>query len=54
MEYPQKEVYFDQYCSKCVHKDEPETCDACDECLANPSNEYSHKPVRFEERSTNK
>ena len=50
MEDQYKEVYFDQYCKKCLHKDEDETGDACDECLANPSNINSHKPVNFKEK----
>ena len=45
-----KEVYFDQYCKKCKHGKEPETSDACDECLEHPQNLYSHKPVKFEEK----
>ena len=50
MEDQYKEVYFDQYCKKCLYKDEDETNDACDECLANPSNINSHKPVNFKEK----
>ena len=46
-----KEVYFDQYCTKCKHSKEPETSDACDECLEHPQNLYSHKPLRFETKS---
>lgn len=45
-----KEVYFDKYCKQCVHKDEAEANDPCDECLANPSNINSHKPVNFKEK----
>ena len=44
-----KEVYFDKYCSKCVYKNKDEKDDPCDECLCNPSNENSHKPVNFKE-----
>ena len=50
MEYQYKEVYFDQYCKKCLHKGEVDTSDACDECLANPSNMNSHRPVNFKEK----
>jgi hypothetical protein len=49
MEAIEKEVYFNQYCPKCKHKDVPETEDPCNECLTEPTNEYSHKPVRFED-----
>ena len=44
-----KEVYFDIYCPKCKHYPTPDWEDPCDICLENPSNEYSHKPVCFEE-----
>lgn len=50
MEDQYKEVYFDQYCKKCAHKDEDEASNACDECLANPANINSHKPVNFKEK----
>lgn len=43
-----KEVYFDQYCKNCKHKDKLETDDPCDECLAEPVNLYSHKPIKWE------
>ena len=44
----QKEVYFGDYCPKCKHYDTPEDDDPCNECLNNPSNEDSHKPVRWQ------
>lgn len=45
-----KEVYFDQYCKTCKYKDTKETDDPCDECLYEPVNLYSHKPVKWEEK----
>lgn len=42
-----KEVYFDQYCKTCVHKDCAEAEDPCHECLNNCVNVNSHKPVRY-------
>lgn len=45
-----KEVYFNQYCQTCKWKDEAETGEHCDECLAEPVNQNSHKPVRWEEK----
>lgn len=45
-----KEVRFDQWCSKCKYEKCPEWEDPCDICLENPSNEWSHKPVYFEEK----
>lgn len=44
-----KEVYFDQYCSKCKYKDTPEGEDPCDDCLAYPWMPNSHKPINFKE-----
>lgn len=43
-----KEVYFDQYCKSCEHKDKEEKDEPCGECLAEPMNTYSHKPTKYE------
>lgn len=43
-----KEVYFDKYCSTCAHKEIAEDEEPCFECLAEPVNLHSHKPVRYE------
>lgn len=45
-----KEVYFGEYCGKCKYENVPDGEDPCNECLANPANVYSHKPVMFEEK----
>ena len=45
-----KEVYFDQYSKHCKHEKVKDTEQPCDECLENPMNLYSHKPVKFEEK----
>ena len=45
-----KEVYFNQYCEKCKHADMKEDEEPCCECLCEPVNQYSHKPVRYEEK----
>ena len=50
MEQQYKEVYFDQYCETCKHEKQPEKEWVCDECLHNPINLYSHKPVNWEEK----
>ena len=42
-----KEVYFGQYCQLCRFETLDETEDPCRECLTNPVNLYSHKPVMF-------
>lgn len=45
-----KEVYFHEYCSKCFFEKKPQDEDPCNECLYNPGNENSHKPVMFKEK----
>lgn len=45
----EKEVFFHEYCEKCLYKDTEETQDPCNECLTNTTNEYSHKPTKFKE-----
>lgn len=47
MEEQYKEVYFDQYCKTCKHKDILEEKDPCHRCLSEPTNLYSHKPVEW-------
>lgn len=43
-----KEVYFGQYCKKCVNFDKMEDEQPCRDCLNEPVNLYSHKPVNWE------
>ena len=50
MEEGYKEVYFNEYCKNCKHKDKKEDESPCDECLSEPANLHSHKPVKFEEK----
>ena len=50
MEESYKEVYFDQYCKNCKHENLKEEEKPCCECLEHPTNEYSHKPVMYEEK----
>lgn len=45
-----KFVNFDEYCKMCRHHDKPEDIEPCDECLIEPANQYSHKPVKWEEK----
>ena len=42
------EVYFDKYCKTCKYSKQNENKDPCDECLAVPMNDNSHKPVYWE------
>lgn len=50
MEPRKKLVFFDQYCKKCAHKTTYECDEPCNECLTNPVNEDSHKPVNYIEK----
>lgn len=47
-----KEVYFHQYCKLCNFSDLKEEEDPCRECLQNPMNVYSHKPVMFKPKES--
>lgn len=44
-----KEVYYYKYCKSCKYKNLPENEDPCWDCLDQPVNEDSHKPVKWEE-----
>lgn len=46
----EKLVTFDKWCEKCKHYDKKESEDPCWDCLCNPVNVYSHKPVKWEEK----
>ena len=50
MEDVYKEVYFGEYCKKCKYLEKKENEEPCDECLENPVNLYSHKPVNYKEK----
>lgn len=54
MEDSYKEVYFHKYCNTCKHKKLAEDEDPCYECLHEPANSYSHKPVKWEEEDSQK
>lgn len=47
-------VDFKKYCKTCEHKDKKENEDPCAECLENPMNLYSQKPVKWEEKKNKK
>ena len=44
-----KEVLYNEYCKKCVHKDLDEHEEPCEECMSEPVNLWSKRPVKFEE-----
>ena len=45
-----KEVRFDLYSSKCKHAKVVEWESPCNECLEQPVNEGTQKPVNFKEK----
>lgn len=45
-----REVNFEKYCIICKHADCPEHEDPCFECLDNPLNYCTEKPVKWEEK----
>ncbi len=47
MEDIYKEVYFGEYCKYCKYWEKKENEEPCDECLGNPVNLYSHKPMYY-------
>lgn len=46
-----KEVYFHEYCKSCKHKQVEHTEDPCDECLSEPINLNTHRPVKYEKKA---
>lgn len=50
MEYGYKEVEFWKYCEKCKHYEVEDEKDPCNDCLDEPVNLHSTKPVYFEEK----
>lgn len=47
MENEQKIVDFDLWCNRCKHRKLDGGQDPCNECLNNPVNINSHKPINF-------
>ena len=45
-----KEVYFGQYCETCEHLNKKEDESPCYECLDEPYNVNSHKPVKYTQK----
>lgn len=43
-----KEVYYFIYCSTCKHAHVHPDEDPCNDCLDQPLNENSHRPVRYD------
>ena len=51
MQYDYKEVYFHEYCKTCRYQSVDDAKDPCNECLSEPVNLNSHKPVGWEEKN---
>lgn len=49
-----KEVYYHQYCPTCKHRKVKNVDEPCDECLSEPLNWNTHRPVNYEEKETSK
>lgn len=49
-----KEVRFDLYCPDCEWRTTDDDEDPCDECLGNPINLYSQKPIKFRKKEENR
>lgn len=47
-----KEVCFDKFCSTCANRYVDELEEPCDECLGEPTNLYSNKPIKYEHDET--
>lgn len=45
-----KEVYYNMYCNSCVHKAKKNEQSPCDECLDEPINYQSHKPIKYKKK----
>lgn len=52
MEDNYKEVYYSEYCKTCKHEKDAEddVNSPCWDCLTQPMNVYSHKPILWEEK----
>lgn len=44
-----KEVRFDNWCDSCEHYDKDATDIPCNDCLAQPYNVHSSKPIYYKE-----
>lgn len=47
-----KEVYYHEYCETCKNRKVANTDEPCNECLSEPINLYTHRPVKYEEKET--
>ena len=54
MEVHNKIVNFECWCPKCLYRKSPADEDPCNECLTQPVNEDSTKPINFKETDKKK
>lgn len=47
MDFIDKIIYFEQYCSTCKSAECAQDEEPCNECLGQAVNEYSHKPINY-------
>lgn len=47
-----KEVYYHKYCVDCKHRKVANTEEPCNECLSEPTNLNTHRPVKYEKKET--
>lgn len=52
MEYEDKFVEYEKWCSKCKNMELDDSDDPCNECLTIPVNLHSHKPVNYEPKES--
>ena len=50
MDNDYQECNFETYCKTCKYKDIKEVEDPCNECLDEPMNLYTDKPVKYKEK----
>ncbi len=50
MDENKKEVYFGEFCDKCKYSNKREDEEPCWDCLDQPWNTNSHKPMYFEKK----
>lgn len=44
-----KEVHYHAYCNRCKYRELKDDEEPCNECLSEPINLHSHKPIKWEE-----
>ena len=45
-----KIVYYEKHCPWCKYEEVDENNDPCSECLCQPVNEHTDRPVKWEEK----